>query len=759
MKKTGVYDHVSDTPPARTGAPAFLLLLCLVSVSVALAQAPPRRPVEYVDTLIGTAPFEDVKYLGNNPPQGEELYTGTVVPGALAVDAVVKLSPDTGFDGIFHVRGSSYRCTDSSIMGFSHLHHEYNRYANVLFMPTVGPVKTKPGSRDNPGDGYRSRKDAAREQGRPGYYTVFLTDYGIKVELTATRNAGFHRYTFPESQQAHVLIDLASAANSNPVTESHVDVLDSRTIAGWEKCKGFTVYFYAQFNKPFASFGTWKKGVVNPGSSTDTGLPIGAFVDFQTTDQEVILARVGISFTDLDTAKKNLAQEIPDWDFDRVRRETADNWDNLLKRIEVEGGTEAERINFYTSLYRALESDSFLTWPNGGALQTVIRREWVAARLKNAKWGNSRGGFWGPHQASWIMGAYARGLKDFDVPAAYETLRHSATVPKDGWERLADYLRLGYITTEVSTTAGPVDNVPGRTDVVNRTLGYAYEDFCIAQLAKALGRAADYEYFLSRSGNYRLLFDPSSGFMRGRRTDGTWAVPFDPADPFAQSFYREGTAWQYLWLVPHDMEGLIRLLGGREAFLRKLDECFTTPYNPKRPMRDVTGMIGQYTHGNEPDRYVPYLYNYAGAPWKSQEIIRKIMTTLHKPVPAGLCGMDDNGYLTGWYVFSALGFYPVEPASASYVIGSPVFERVTLHLQEPDGSGKGEFVIEARNASDENIYIQSATLNGRTLDRPYFYHSDLIPGGRLFFEMGPKPNKEWGASPEAAPPSVTKAAL
>lgn len=734
------------------GLPPLPLLAFAGSV---LAGSVSRLPVDYVNTLIGTAPFEDKEYLGNNPPKGEELYTGTVVPGAMAVDPVVKLSPDTGFDGIYHVRGSSYRFTDSSIMGFSHLHHEYNRYANILFMPTVGPVKTKPGSRENPGEGYRLRKDPLQERGQPGYYTVFLTDYGIKVELTATKDAGFHRYTFPKSDQAHVLIDLASAANANPVTESHVDVLDNRTVAGWEKCKGFTVYFRAEFNRPFSSFGTWKNDAVNSGSSTETGRPIGAFVNFKTSDNEIILAKVGISFVDLETAKQNLAQEIPDWDFDRVRRQTAEGWNDLLQRIEVQGGTEAERINFYTSLYRALESENFLTWPNGAALQTIIRREWVAGRLAKSRWAPSRGGFWGPQQASWIMGAYARGLRDFDVAAAYEALRRSATDPKVGWERLADYLRLGYITTDVSTTAGPVDGVPGRPDVVNRTLGYAYEDYCVAQLAKALGRQADYEYFMSQAGNYRLLFDPVTGFMRGRRPDGSWAVPFDPSDPFAQSFYREGTAWHYLWFVPHDVEGLIQLLGGRAAFIGKLDECFTTPYNPKQPMRNVTGMIGQYTHGNEHDRYVPYLYNYAGAPWKSQEIVRKIMKVLHKPVPAGLCGMDDNGYLTGWYVFSALGFFPLDPASGNYVIGSPVFEKVTLHIQEPGGTGKGEFVIEAHNASDENIYIQSATLNGKPLNKTWFRHSDLVPGGQLVFEMGPAPNKKWAANPDAAPPSVT----
>lgn len=734
-----------------------MVFVWLALASSILSQPVSHQPVDCVNPLIGTAPFEDAEYLGNNPPKGEELYCGSVVPGAMALDGTVKLSPDTGFDGIFHVRGSSYRYTDSSIMGFSHTHHEYNLYANVLFMPTVGAVKTEPGSRENPDEGYRSRKDVNRERASAGYYMVFLSDYGIKVELTATKNAGFHRYVFPKSDQAHILIDLASSARSTPVIEANVEILDNRHIAGWQKCKtGFTVFFYAKFSKPFSSFGTWKDRVIHSGSSTQSGHPIGAFVDYKTTAEETVLAKVGISFVDAETAKKNLADEIPGWDFDHVHGRTKDNWNEMLKRVDVEGGTDADRVNFYTSLYRVLASDKFLSWPNGGALYFIVRPEVAAEWLAQLKWKTSRGGFWGPGNASWVAGAWNRGFHDFDTEAAYDSIRRSAMDPAVGWERLMDYRRFGYIPTEEPTGDGQLDDyVPGgRPDVVNRTLGYTYDDYCIAQLAKALGKQADYEYFMSQSGNYRLLFDPKTGFMRGRRPSGSWTEPFDPASPAAQRYYREGTAWHYLWLVPHDVRGLIDLLGGPEAFIRKLDEFFETPYNPESPMRDITGVIGQYVHGNETDRQVPYYYNYAGAPWKSQQIIRKIMKLLHKPVPGGLCGMDDNGYLTGWYVFSALGFYPVEPSRGFYVIGSPVFSKATLRVRGPDGTD-GKFVIEARNASQENIFVQTASLNGKTLDKPYFHHADMIPGGRLVFEMGPKPNERWAAEPEGAPPSVT----
>ncbi|MFB0552816.1 MAG: GH92 family glycosyl hydrolase [Phycisphaerae bacterium] len=686
-----------------------MVLVWMILFSGVLAQPVSHQPVDYVNPLIGTAPFEDAEYLGNNPPEGEELYCGSVVPGAMALDGVVKLSPDTGFDGIFHVRGSAYRYTDSSIMGFSHTHHEYNRYANVLFMPIVGPVKTIPGSRDNPDEGYRSRKDIQQEQASAGYYTVFLSDYGIKVELTATKNAGFHRYTFGRSERAHILIDLSTS--QNPIVEAYVEVLDNRRIAGWQKCRGYTVNFHAEFSKPFSSFGTWKDGAIHQSTSTQTGHPIGAFVDYTTSAQEVVLAKVGISFIDIEKARKNLTDEIDGWDFNQIHKQTKDDWNELLRRIEVKGGTDSERVNFYTSLYRVMVSEKFFSWPNGGALYFIVRPETAAERLAQASWNTSRGGFWGPGNASWVAGAYNRGFRNFDVAAAYESLRQSATNPKQGWQRLSDYMRLGYIPTEEPTNKGQLDDhVPGgRPDVVNRTLGYAYDDYCIAQLAKVLGRNADYEYFIARSSNYRLLFDPIAGFMRARQIDGSWVTPFNPTVPFGQRFYREGTAWHYLWLVPHDVQGLIDLLGGRDAFVKKLDEFFNTPYNPKFPMRDLTGIIGQYVHGNETDRQVPYYYNYAGAPWKSQEVIRKIMKVLHKPVPGGLCGMDDNGYLTGWYVFSAMGFYPVEPSKGVYVIGSPVFRKVKVYVQGPDGDN-GEFVIEAHNASEENIYIFSRPL-------------------------------------------------
>jgi putative alpha-1,2-mannosidase len=721
----------------------LFVLLLLVAATNVFAQKHPSVPADYVNPFIGTAPPEEKQFLGNNPPPGEELYYGCVSPAAMTVDPVVKLGPNTGFDGIFHVRGSSYRYTDTSIMGFTHLQHEYNLNANILFMPTVGSVQTAPGSRENPESGYRSSKDYKREKASAGYYTVFLTRYGINVELTASKNCGFHRYRFPGSSQSNVLIDLSIAQTSNPVQNASLQVVDAAHVSGWQQCKGFTVYFYAEFSQPFASYGTWKEGVISPESSSGSGKNIGVYLNFDTWKQGEVLSKVGISLVSQEEAKKNLEQEIPDWNFDQVHQKAFDSWNEVLKRFRIEGGTRGDRINFYTSVYRVVEYGDFLGWPRAQTIMILARgSRWISSQLSQMAWVPGKGNFWGLGQASGVAGIYARGFHDFPVASAYEALRKGAT---ETWEAVAPYRKYGFIPFTKPSIDQPTSD-SGRTpgaDCVNRTLGYAYEDYCIARLAKALGKEDDYAYFFGCAKNYQNLFDPTTGFMRAKRPDSSWVTPFDPGLTYAQFFYREGTAWHYLWLVLHDIPDLVQRMGGKSAFEHKLDELFTRPYSPPaRPLRDITGIIGQYCHGNETDRYVPYLYNYAGAPWKAQRMVRTLMTLLHHPTPSGLCGMDDNGYLTGWYAQSALGFYAVNPASGYYDIGSPLFKKVSIRLDGPEG---GEFIIQANNASPRNIYVQSVSLNGKTLDRPLFHYSDIKPGGKLLFEMGPEPNKKWGA--------------
>lgn len=720
----------------------FVLLLLIVTTNSTAQKHLIDRPADYVNPFIGTAPPEEKQFLGNNPPLGEELYYGCVSPAAMTVDPVVKLGPNTGFDGIFHVRGASYRYSDTSIMGFTHLQHEYNLNANILFMPTVGVIQTTPGSHDNPYSGYRSLKDYKREKSSAGYYAVALSRYGIYVELTATKNCGFHRYTFPGSSQSNVLIDLSVAQTSNPVQDALLQVVDDAHVSGWQQCKGVTVYFYAAFSQPFASYGTWKEGVITSKSVGDTGKNIGAYLNFDTQKHKEILSKVGISLVSLEEAKKNLDQEIPDWNFDKVHQSAFDSWNDVLKRFRVEGGTRDEQINFYTSVYRVVEYGDFLGWPRAQTIMIFARgSKWISNQLSQITWLPGKGGFWGLGQASGIMGLYARGFRDFPIASAYEALCKGAT---ETWEAVDPYQRYGFIPFPNNAIGQPTSDsgrVPG-ADCVNRTLGYAYEDYCIAELAKALGRNSDYSYFSQRAKNYKNLFDPATGFMRAKRADSSWVSPFDPGQPYAQFFYREGTAWHYLWFVLHDIPDLVQLMGGKTAFEQKLDEFFTKPYLPVLPVRDITGVIGQYCHGNETDRYVPYLYNYTGSPWKTQKMVRSIMTLLHHSTPSGLCGMDDNGYLTGWYAQSALGFYAINPASGYYDIGSPVFKKVTIQLDGPKG---GEFIIQANNASSKNIYVQSASLNGKVLDQPIFHYSEINSGGKLVFEMGPEPAKKWSS--------------
>ena len=725
----------------------FVVLILFITATNTSAQKYfGSRPADYVNPLIGTAPPEEQQFLGNNPPPGEELYYGCVSPAAMTVDPVVKLGPNTGFNGIFHVRGSAYRYTDSSIMGFTHLQHQYNLNANILFMPTVGQVKTTPGSLENPESGYRSYKDYKKEKASAGYYSVFLTRYGINVELTATRNCGFHRYKFPKSLQSNVLIDLSIAQTGNPVQNASLQVKDDTHVIGWQQCKGFTVYFYAEFSQPFISYGTWENGVIFPKSVSGTGENIGVYLNFDTRKHREVLSKVGISLVSIEEAKKNLDQEISDWNFDHIHQNAFDSWDEVLKRFRIEGGTRDDRINFYTSVYRVVEYGDFLGWPRAQTIMILARgSQWISNQLLQMAWVPGKGNFWGLGQASGVAGLYARGFHDFSVDLAYEALKEGAT---EKWEAVELYRKYGFIPftkPEVKNPTSDSGRVPG-ADCVNRTLGYAYEDYCIAQLAKVLKKEDDYIYFSRAAKNYQNLFDPVTGFMRAKRPDSSWVTPFDPGQTYAHFFYREGTAWHYLWLVLHDIPDLVKRMGGKSSFELKLDELFTLPYSPpERPLRDITGIIGQYCHGNETDRYAPYLYNYAGAPWKTQRMIRSIMTLLHHPTPSGLCGMDDNGYLTGWYAQSALGFYAVNPASGDYDIGSPLFKKVTITLDGPEG---GEFVIQANNSSPKNIYVQSVSLNGKSLDQPIFNYAEIKPNGRLVFEMGPEPNKEWGSNIE-----------
>lgn len=709
-------------------------LLAIAFCSIVSSTLAQPRPVDYVNPLIGTAPLADKEYLGGNPVPGEELYTGTVNPGAMVPDpnGYVCAGPVTGFDGGYHVRGSGYRFEDTSIMGFTQLNGEYSDQNKLLFMPTTGPLKTAPGSRDDPSSGYRSIKDAATEKASPGYYSVSLSTYGIKVELTATANCGFQRYTFPRAEQANVLIDLANCQSRASGAEARI--LDQRTIEGSQTSGKQTVYFRAVFNKDFSAAGTWKNGEVTPGSASVSGLPAGAYATFKAVDNEAILVKVGTSTRSLAEAASQLAGEVPGWDFDAVRHQTESLWSAILDRFAIDGGSEGDRTNFYTAIYRMAAGPHYSWFPGNDAGTMILARgaDWTAQKTAAVRpqWG---GGYWGPGNVSGLVGLYKMGFQQFDVKGAYATLREMAM---NGGKTAGElYRKYGYIPADC-----------GVADYVNRSIGYADEDHALAELAKIVGEEADERFFRERSKNYAKLFNASEGFLCPRRADGSWVVPLDPVEPHAEDMYREGNAWNYLWFNTGDIPGLIDLLGGPGKFSQKLDTFFSANYQPKTALRDLTGVIGLYFHGNEQYRHIPYLYNYVSEPWKTQALVRKIQKVLYRPVPAGMCGMDDFGAQEGWYAASALGFGTVDRASGWYEIGSPLFPKVTIKL---DGAKPGSFVIQANNVSDTNLYIQSAALNGKPLDVPQFRHGDITAGGSLVFEMGPQPNKQWGLGPRA----------
>ena len=588
-----------------------VLLISLFASVSGWSQTHKLRPVDYVNTLIGTAPLPDKKYLGNNPAPGEELYSGTVNPGAMVPEPNGKVcaGPVSGYDGQrYHVRGSGYRYYDKTIMGFTNLNGEYHDANKLLFMPTIGVIKTIPGSREKPFEGYRSAKDTLHEKGMPGYYTVFLTTYGIQVELTATRNCGFQRYTFPASRQANVLIDLA---NSQPyaVNES-VKIVDKRSIEGFHDCGVDTVYhitgssriyFYAEFSKDFASSGTWIKNVVSPGSDIAKGNPVGAFVTFNTSANEQVLVKVGTSTESVADARANLKKEIPDMNFDAIRKQTEALWSDILNRVTLEGGSESDKINFYTAVYRSRG------YSRGGALPQPVKKAEQPSVFRGS-WG---GGYWGTGSVGGVVGAYKNGTSTIDIKAAYEKLRNDAMT--GGGKAGEAYRKYGYIPEN-----------SGVDDYVNRSIGLAFEDYAMSELARIVGNTDDYNFFLNRSKNYKKLFNPSIGFFTPRRADGSWILPLNPYNFHAEDVYREGNAWNYLWFNSGDIPGLVELLGGTKGFIDKLDTFFNTPLPADAtPLRDCSGLIGLYCHGNEQYRHIPYYYNYVGQPWKTQDVVRK----------------------------------------------------------------------------------------------------------------------------------------
>ncbi len=751
---------------------------------------------------------ESVQYTDFVNPMIGTAYHGHTFPGAALPGGMVQLSPDTGVEGWDWCSG--YHYSDGSVMGFSHLHRSgmgAGDWGDVLLMPVTGDLKVIPGSKENPDEGYRSRFSHEEEAASPGYYSVKLKDYGVKAELTVSERTGFHRYTFPESDAAHIIIDAGHGIREDYRMGSEIEIVSDTEIVGHRASHGFVkhknVYFCARFSKPFTSYGTWNKENIKPGSKEDAGKYIGAYVDYETSENETIEVKVGISYTNIEQARLNLGTEIPGWNFDEIKEQTKQKWNTALSKIEVqlpeENSSEFNRekmTTFYTALYHSLlfpatfsdvdgkyvglDGDvhtakgftylsDFSLWDTHRAqmpLLTLIDAQRSLNSIKTMLAQYDQGGWLptpqqfgnsytndmiGDHPVSAILDAYRKGIDDFYVEKAYEAVKKNAmeTPPADhrskGRVALEYYLEYGYI---------PYNKI---RESVSRTLEYAYNDWCVAQFALALGKTGDYEYFSKRAESYKNVIDTSTGFARPKDDQGNWLAPFNPTfvGHGSERHYTEANAWQYTWFVPHDVQGLIELEGGRDRFLAKLDSLFTISSEIQETASDVTGLIGQYAHGNEPSHHTLYLFDYAGMPWKTQNMARKVMDELYHDGPDGLCGNEDMGQMSAWYVLSAMGFYPVAPGQNVYAIGSPAFSKVVLHLDE-NNYNANNLIIETTGNSRANKYIQSATLNGEILNRPWFNHEDIKNGTTLTFQMGAEPNKTWGNRPEDAPPSMTK---
>jgi predicted alpha-1,2-mannosidase len=763
----------------RPGIACLLpVLLSTVCLSGAVAQNKPKTPLQYANGLVGTAPLDDQKLVGNAPPPGERLYSGFTEPGAVLPHGSTLLNPINANLDLSYPAGvrAQYFYPNRSIFGFS-----TGGDGSPTIMPIVGNW-TVPPERSS------SVYDKSREKSSPGYYSAYLDDFRTRAEMTVTTWTGLFRFTFPQTDKAHILLDLGHDGGD-------VEIVDDHMVRG--HAANGREYFVAEFSRPFESSGTFR-GVlpknpggwdvlgfsdVEPGAHAISGNYAGAYLRFSTSAGEQVLVKIA-SGPSYEAASQRLASEDPGWNFDAVLHRAQDLWATKLNRIEVKGGTEKEKMLFYSCLYHSFASPRLLArkgemftgedrqqhvaafdrygvvpfWDTGRnqivlltLLEPEVKLNILRSELDIAReTGFMPTSFHGDNAVFMYLGDWERGLQ-FDWASVYPWLYKNATDPGGPRKYLAEYMRQGWISDFIPD-GNPSPPYAGGKAGAATTLEYSWDDHALGVFAQKLGKTQDAEMFLHRSQNYRNVFDPSVGFIRGRTANGEWISPFDPREPYYNFMMKEASGWSTLWLVPHDVQGLINLLGGRTAFDAKLDQFFATPYTAKGICRDCTGVIGQYVQGNQPDQQAAYYYDWGGQPWKTQELTRKILRLMYGSDSTGYAfpGMDDQGSTSSWYVMSALGFYPVDPSSPDYIMGSPLFDEATVHM----GKGK-DLVIVARNNSAKNIYIQSATLNGKPWNKPWFSHHDIENGARLVLTMGAAPNPRWGSAPEDAPPSMS----
>ena len=763
----------------------LFLSLSLLSCHTVEKEADGYPLSSYVNPFVGAST--------NTELAGASHGLGKTFPGATAPFGMVQVSPNTITGGD---NGPGYSYEHTTIEGFAFTQKSgigwYGDLGNFLVMPTIGDLHTFAGTEDKPEEGYRSRYDKSTEKASAGYYSVFLSDYKIQAEATALPHSGMLRFTFPESKEARIQVDLARRVGGTSTLQS-VEVVDDHTIKGWMQCTpdgggwgngdgkaDYTVYFYAQFSKPFSGHGVWsadipddwgrkredvcseryreaiRQAAIHPSVSAFEGKHLGFYANFETKPDEVILLKSGISYTSLKNAEENLAVEMKDFDFDRTHAECVRLWNDELAKVSVEGGTDEEKRVFYTALYHTLIDPRLCSDINGeytGAdkkihqtgkfrkrtifsgwdvfrsqmpLQTIINPEMVNDLVNSLveiadQSGNEYLERWellnaysgcmvGNPAISVLCDAYRKGIRDYDVEKAYRyALNTSRRFSNNGD---------GY--------------TPGN---ISCTLEYDYTDWCMARLAEWLGKEGDRAHFDKRALSYATIFDPESGWFRPRNEKGVFSSL--PEKGRLQEGYGcvESNPYQQGWFVPHDVEGMIRLMGGREKVLADLTDMFE-----KTPGDYLWS--DYYNHANEPVHHVPFLFNRLGMPSLIQKWTRDICRNAYHDKVTGLVGNEDVGQMSAWYVWAAAGIHPICPGDGRYEITSPVFDRVEFRL-DPAYAAGGSFVIEARDNSPENIYIQSATLNGKKYDKCYLTHDDLAAGGTLVLQMGAKPS-DWG---------------
>lgn len=729
-----------------------LLLVLILTACTSSQERASTDYTQYVNPFIGTD------------------FTGNTYPGAQAPFGMVQLSPDNGLPGWDRISGYFY--PDSTIAGFSHTHLSGTGAGDlydISFMPVTLPYKEAEAPL-----GIHSKFSHDDESATAGYYRVLLKDYNIHVELTATERCGIQRYTFPEAKAA-IFLNLKKAMNWDFTNDTQVEIVDSVTIQGYRFSDGWArdqhIYFRTRFSKPFTSVQIDTTAIVKDGNHIGTAT-IARF-DFDTQKGEQIIVSTAISGVSTEGAAKNLLAEVPDDNFDKYRNLTRDNWNRQLSKIEIVSNSTDDKVNFYTALYHSMIAptiysdvdgtyygpdkkthktdgwvnySTFSLWDTFRAAHPLFTyteperandmvKSFIAFYEQNKRlpvwnfYGSETDMMIGYHAVPVIVDAYLKGITDVDPEKALEACIATANI--DNYRGIGVYKKLGYVPYNIA------DSYNAENWSLSKTLEYAYDDYCIAKMAEKMGKKEIADEFYKRSLNYKNLYNPATSFMQPKDDKGNFIKNFSP-DEYTPHIC-ESNGWQYFWSVQQDIDGLIALTGGKERFAQKLDSMFT--YHPSAddelPIFS-TGMIGQYAHGNEPSHHVIYLYNAVEQPWKTQQYAAKVMHELYQNSPAGLCGNEDCGQMSAWYVFSAMGFYPVDPVSGKYEIGTPLFPEMQMHL-----SNGNTFTVLAPTVSKENIYIQAVKFDGKPYSKSYITHEQIMEGATLEFEMGNTPGPVW----------------